>query len=180
MTHTMRSFAFSILGLLLVSPLAMSQAGDRPHGQRDGPPRQRLALRHERRARLLDRIQWTDAQRELALQQARAAQPIVARARRDRERIRIEAREAARSGERSEVREAARAQLRALRDSRRSALEPLARPLLAALTPEQRRTLEELAAKRGRTLSEEQLMRRIERVLARRRTVPKLEAQLGR
>jgi F0F1-type ATP synthase membrane subunit b/b' len=136
MNDMMRRFAFSILGLALAAPLALA------HDPRAQDPRPHDSLRH-RRTELRERMHWTETQRELAREKARAARPTVERFRRERARILFEAREKM------------RAELRELRQERRRELEPLKRPLRESLSPEQKRALEE----RHRTLTEERLKR---------------------
>jgi Spy/CpxP family protein refolding chaperone len=124
----------------------------------------------------LRHLNFSDAQRGLALQAARNAQPIVEEARREAARILVQAEDAGQNARSSAVRE----QLKSLRQQTFQKIEPLARQVVAALTPEQRQRIEDAARKHGRTFDEDRLVRRTARLLARPMTEALLEARLAR
>ena len=140
--------------------------------------RMRARMGHIRKARreFVQSLAFTDAQQRTALERSRAAQPIVAEARKELARIAV----ASRSAEQpSAGREARRDAVRDLRKRTAERLAPLAKDLLATLTPEQRAKIEGFAAARGRKVDDDKLTRRIGRWLARPMTADLLEAKLG-
>jgi hypothetical protein len=130
-------------------------------------------------------LQWTDEQRRVVLEKARAAETIVAQSRRDRAKLLVEEEDARRArtpdGPRptAEDRSARRTARRALREKLATDLAPLAKDVVATLTPEQRARLEGFAAARGRKLTDDALVRWTSRLLSRPMTVPMLEARLA-
>lgn len=126
--------------------------------------------------RLLRRLDLSDDQCGLALQESRSARAIVEQARREAARILIEAEDAGNGARSDDV----RARLESLRQETSAKLAPLARQVLATLTPEQHRRIEEHAARRGRSFDEQRLVRRLSFLLARPMTTALLEARLDR
>jgi hypothetical protein len=124
----------------------------------------------------VDKLGLSDAQRGLALQEARAAQAIVEQARRDAARILVIAHDARKSGQTVD----ARAELKALRQRTQAQLEPLGRQVVGSLTAEQRQLIVDENARRGRTFDEARLVRRTASLLALPMTVALLEARMTR
>jgi hypothetical protein len=142
-------------------------------------PRLARAIRAKAQARegiqrLLDSLAATDAQRAVALEAARAAEPIARQARAEALAIRSEVL-AQHGGDRQAAREEMRERIGELRQRTLASLAPHAQAVLATLTPEQRAKLDEAAARRGRTLDEERLLRITSYLLTRPATVAKLE-----
>jgi hypothetical protein len=180
------------IGLLALTLGGAAVAADGSDG-RDHPrlrqamarhPRLARALRHRAQARegiqrLVESLQATDAQRAVALDAARAAEPIARAARSEAARIRAEA-----LAEHGDDRAAARAEMKErLGDLRRRTLAdlaPHASRVLATLTPEQRQKLADAATARGRTLDEERLVKLTSFLLTRPASLTRLEAKLGR
>jgi hypothetical protein len=127
-------------------------------------------------ARFLRKLGLSDAQRALALQEAKSTQPIVDAARRDAARILVDADDAKSRGERVDV----RGELEALRGTTLAKLEPMAQRVIDSLSPEQRKTIEDASTKRGRAFDAKRLVRRTARLLARPMTAAILEARLTR
>lgn len=147
-------------------------------------PRLARAIRHRAQARagilrLLESLEATDAQRAVALEAARAAEPIARAARSEAARIRVEV-----LAKHPDDRKAARSEMKErvveLRQKTLAELAPHAGRVLATLTPEQRQKLADAATSRGRTLDEERLVKITSFLLTRPATVPRLEAKLGR
>lgn len=184
------------IALTLAAAIACGAAADAfaGGGKRRGGPRGRRAEVRERfgdalRARrahalkFLATVGFTDDQRRVALEKARAAAPIVASAKDEARRIVASAWAAAAkdpAADKKALKESAKAQLVALREKTRASLEPLAKEVVASLTPEQRKSIEEAAAKRGRTVDEARLVKFASRLIGRPMTVPFLEARLAR
>jgi hypothetical protein len=138
-----------------------------------------FAGRHGRRmaaAHFLQKLNLTDAQRALALQQALNTQPIVDQARRDTARILVAAEDARSKGQKVDVRE----QLKTVRQQTLAKLEPMAQQLIASLTPDQHKMIEDASTKRGQAFDEKRLVRRTAILLSRPMTAAILEARLGR
>jgi hypothetical protein len=123
--------------------------------------------------RFLRTLKMTDAQRSVALDQARAADPIARSARTEAAKIRADALRA-----HPEDRAAARAEMKGkmkdLRERTLTELRPLAQRVLSTLTPEQRTKLADAAKKHGRTLDEA----RLEKITSWMLTRPKLAHRL--
>jgi hypothetical protein len=126
-------------------------------------------------ARFVNKLNLTDAQRGLALQEARGTQPIVDQARRDAARILVAAEDARAGGQTVDV----RAELKSLRQQTFEKIAPMARQVLASLTPEQHQAIADAAAKHGRKVDEDRLVRRTAFLLTRPMTAAILEARLG-
>jgi len=136
------------------------------------------------RTQAAEALALDDAQLRTVAEKAKAAQPIVAEARRERARLLVEARTTLRDA--TQDRETRKAAVRSLRERARAGrkalgerITPLARDVLATLTPEQRGRLEGFAAAHGRKLDEARLERRVGRWLARPMTADLCEARLG-
>jgi len=127
-------------------------------------------------ARFVRKLDLSDAQRALALQEAKSTQPIVDAARRDAARILVDADDAKSRGDRVDV----RGELEALRSATLAKLEPMAQRVIDSLSPEQRKTIEDASTKRGRAFDEKRFVRRTARLLARPMTAAILEARLTR
>ncbi|MFN0007386.1 MAG: Spy/CpxP family protein refolding chaperone [Planctomycetota bacterium] len=147
-------------------------------------PRLARAMRHREQARegvqrLLESLQATDSQRAVALEAARAAEPIAREARAEAARIRTEIL-AQHGGDRAAAREEMKQRTRELRAKTLAKLAPHAGRVLATLTPEQRKKLDDAATSRGRTLDETRLTQITSFLLTRPATVRRLESKLGR
>jgi len=129
--------------------------------------------------RLLESLQATDAQRSVALDAARAAEPIAQSARSEAARIRAEV-FAKHGKDRVAAREELKARTQELRRKTLAELAPHAGRVLATLTPEQRKKLDDAATSRGRTLDEARLLKITSFLLTRPSTVSRLENKLGR
>lgn len=183
------------------APAASPEKPGRGDGRRFGPRWERggwkeraraAAARRRGRHDLVKSLELSDDQRRVALEKARAAQPIVDAWRRKVAEHRVAERAAAdgrttdgaaaepTKEERRTRRDARRADRTRLREELATALAPLARDVVAALTPEQRARIEGFAAARGRNLDEAALVRGVSRMLVRPMTVPMLEARLAR
>lgn len=141
-----------------------------------------LEARRDRRgkvAKFIESLQITDAQRQLMLDKARAAEPIAAEARKELARILVAAQDAGKTGDPAEARRAAHEKVRGLKEATLAKLEPLAKEIVASLSPDQRKKFEEAAARHGRTFDEARLVKRLSRWLTRPMTVPMLEARLA-
>jgi len=171
--------ALGCLGVVAAGVLAAAAVADEPSadGPRAGARRHAARiLRHRRGHRLsalklAESLQLSDAQRQLALDKARAAAPIAEQTRRDAARILVDRASAGR--------DATREKLRALRAEVAGKLLPLAKEVVASLTPEQRAKIQEAAAKHGRAFDEARFERRVARMLARPMTAALLEAKLS-
>jgi hypothetical protein len=126
-------------------------------------------FRQERKA-VLEALGVTPDQQRIALDKARAAQPVVAEARKELAQLR-----AGTDGTRESRRDA----VRDLRHRTAEKLAPLAKDVIATLTPEQRAKLEGFAAAHGRKFDDAKFAKRVSRWLARPMTVDTLEAKLG-
>ena len=122
----------------------------------------------------LKRLDATDAQRQVALDEARAAQPIAHDARVEGLRIRAEAR-SAHPNDPAAARAAARPKLRELRERTLDTLRPHAQRVLASLTADQWKKIDDAARARGKEPSQE----RLEKVVSWLLTRPALRAQKG-
>jgi Spy/CpxP family protein refolding chaperone len=109
----------------------------------------------------LKKLDATEAQRQLALEEARAARPIAREARIEGARIRAEAMRA-HPGDRAAARADARAKIRELRERTLDSLRPHAQKVLGSLSPDQRKTIEDAARARWKEPSED----RIEKVVS--------------
>ena len=141
---------------------------------------QRLAALRQKFA---ETMQWTADQQRLALEKARAAQPIVAEARKELARLLAQGAPGATTdgtdkADRKSGRKTQRDAIRTLRRATAEKLAPLAQDLIAGLTADQRAKLEGFAAARGRTLDDAKLAQRISKWLARPMTADLLEARL--
>lgn len=179
--------ALALGTLLAATAIAQESTGHGRHdgqGQDDHPGRRQRphGRRHHRRPPVpngfLRSLEITDAQRGIALQEARLAAPIAESARDEARRILARAwAQAQNGGDRQALRESVRAQIKTLRENAFTNVEPLARRLLSTLTPEQRARIEAAAKARGRSVDEDRLVRRAAFLLTRRMTVPMLEAR---
>lgn len=147
-------------------------------------PRIARILRHREQARegiqrLLESLQATDAQRAVALEAARAAEPIAQASRSEAARIRTET-FAKHGKDRAAAREEMRERIQELRQKTLAELAPHAGRVLATLTPEQRKRLDDAATARGKTLDESRLLKITSFLLTRPATVDKLEKGLAR
>lgn len=130
----------------------------------------RMHLRQMRARRFFQAMQFSDAQKTLLAEKARAAAPVVAEARAAARRLVQEARQAVQAGgDRAALRKETAAKVKDLREKAFARIEPLAREAVASLTPEQRSRIEEGARKRGLTVDEAKLTRLFARVIASRR-----------
>jgi hypothetical protein len=131
-------------------------------------PVERPAHRHGRGelGRFLKKLDVTDAQRQLVLDEARAAAPIAHDARVEGLRIRADA-QRANPNDPAAARAAARPKLLDLRERTLDSLRPLARRVLASLSADQRKTIEDAARARGKTPSEDRLEKVVSWLLTR-------------
>jgi Spy/CpxP family protein refolding chaperone len=127
--------------------------------------------------RFLRTLKMTDAQRSVALDQARAADPIARSARAEAAKIRAEALRA-HPDDRAAARAEMKGKLKDLRERTLADLKPLAQRVLSTLTPEQRTKLADAAKKRGRTLDEARLEKMTSWLLTRPRLAHRLEKQV--
>jgi hypothetical protein len=134
------------------------------------------AAKHAAILRFVDKLGLSDAQRGLALQQARAARAIVDQARSEAARILVKSDDARKSGQTVD----ARSELKALRQRTLEQIEPLARQVVASLTAEQHQMIVDENTRRGRTFDENRLVRRTALLLAQPMTVALLEARMTR
>lgn len=181
---TMNTKRFALpLALLVLAGTVYATSGQDP-AQRQG--RRERATRSERFERVrqgrefLRGLEVTDAQRALALEQARAMAPRARELRREALRIRQEAREGVSTGDREAVRAETRERIRALRERARAELAPHGRALVDSLTPEQRAKIEARLAERGRTFDAQRASERAGRWLARPRVHDRVEARSRR
>ncbi|MBL8863020.1 MAG: hypothetical protein JNK02_13565 [Planctomycetes bacterium] len=131
----------------------------------------------ERRRELRDfarRLEFTDAQRELARARAAEIAPRARALRAEAREILAAARERARAGDREGARAEARERFRDLRQRARAEWTDAGRPLVDALTPAQRARIEERLAARGRVFDPERASRRAGRALGLPRAVERL------
>ncbi len=134
----------------------------------------RIGRRAELR-RFLRTLKMTEAQRAVARDEARAADPIARSARTEAAKIRAEALRA-HPGDRAAAGQEMKSKMKDLRERTLTELRPLAQRVLSTLTPEQRTKLADAAKKRGRTLDE----RRLERITSWLLTRPKLAHRTAR
>jgi Spy/CpxP family protein refolding chaperone len=155
-------------------------AGEGKHGRRGGARQEQIQQRRRGMA-FLQSLQFTDAQRQVMLDKARAAATIVQGSKAEARKIVAAA--WAKAGDASVDKKAIRAdvktQLEALRAKTWPQIEPLAKDVVASLTPEQRQKIDAAAGKRGKTLDDAKLTKLFGRLLSRPMTVPYLEARLG-
>ena len=171
------------LALLVLAGTVYATTGQDRARRQDHRERAARAERFERaRAgrEFLRGLEITDAQRQLALEEARAIAPRARELRREAMRIRQEAREGVRTGDREAIRAQTRERLRALRERARAELAPHGRALVDSLTPEQRAKIEARLAERGRTFDAQRASERAARWLARPRVHDRLEARSRR
>jgi hypothetical protein len=175
-----RNIAFFAFAFLLPNlARADAPAAERPgvvariQGRAQAKPRARAKDRGELR-RFLRKLGASDAQRAVALEQARAAGPIARAARLEGREIRVESRR-----EHPNDREAARAEARErihdLRERTLASLQPLARKVVATLSPDQRKTLEDAARARGKELDAARLEKLVSWLLTRHGTLAHLQ-----
>ncbi len=167
-----------------------SSGGGQPSGQPAARGGWRMKLRQliqRRRARALGflaSLQFTDAQRQMMLDKARAAAPIVEGAKADARKVVAQAwAQASQSGgkiDRAALRAQVRDQVKAIREKAWTQLEPLAKDVVATLTPEQRQKFQDAATKHGRTLDDAKLAKFMGRLITRPMAVPYLEARLAK
>ena len=196
MNRTPRWIGIGILALSLGGAVAAGPSADvRTHApQAPQAPRLRQtlarhpriarAMRHRAQARegiqrLLESLQATDAQRAVALEAARAAEPIAQSARSEAARIRTEV-FAKHGKDRAAAREEMKERIQELRQKTLADLAPHASRVLATLTPEQRKKLDDAATARGKTLDEARLVKITSFLLTRPATVERLEKKLAR
>lgn len=176
----LKTLGLALVALTLLGTLAFA-AGDGRRalaGGADGGARHGRFARHQRIEKVrevLRSLNFSDAQRAAALQAARNVQPIAEQARTEAKGIVQAARKENPTGDRATIREAVRAQLKALHERTRTRIEPNGRAITATLTPEQRAKLAEIAAKHGRTFDENRFTRRMSFLLSRPRAVEILE-----
>ena len=178
--------AAALAGGLATVALAGDGRGDARHGGRGGRRANARQLMKERRTKMLQflgSLQFTDAQRQVMLDKARAAAPIVEAARAEGRRIVAQAwAQAAKDGatvDRAALRAQVKTQLQALRAKTWPQIEPLAKDVVATLTPEQRQKFQDAAAKRGKTIDDAKLAKFAGFLITRPMAVPYLEARLG-
>jgi Spy/CpxP family protein refolding chaperone len=148
-------FGSSLLALILCgAAAAQNTTGTETRIQQPVAPRHRHARGELRR--FLRTLQLSDAQKSVALEQARAADPIAHSARVEASRIRAQALRD-HPEDRAAAREEMRGQLKNLRQQTLEQLRPLAKRVLSTLTPEQRTKLADAAKKRGRTVDESRM-----------------------
>lgn len=182
--HRLFLATIALTAVVLAASATDASAGDgargaRPRGARfergprGGSLRDRFRAHRHRRAEMLRTLGVTADQQRAALEKARAAQPVVADARRELAKLLVQepADDAARTARRDAIRD--------LRRRTGEKLAPLAKDVVASLTPEQRAKLQGFAAARGRTFDEEKFVRRVGRWLARPMTAEVLEARLS-
>jgi hypothetical protein len=178
--------AVAVAAALAVGMAGFAYAGEgRGEGKRDAwRHRVREALR-ERRGKafeFLASMQFTDAQRQVMLDKARAAAPIAEASRAEARRITAAAWAKATTdaaADRAALRAEKQSRIKALRARTWPQVEPLAKDVLASFTPEQRQKIADAAAKRGRPIDDARLTKLIGFMLTRPMTVPYLEARLG-
>jgi hypothetical protein len=158
------SFAFATMTLRTASAAAFAAPDQKPVPS----PVERPARPHARGqlGKFLKKLDATDAQRQLAIDEARAVRPIAADARAEGRRIRADARRA-NPGDPAAARAAARPKLLALREQTLDDLRPHARRVLASLSADQRKTIEDAARARGKQPSEERLEKVVSWLLTR-------------
>jgi hypothetical protein len=172
-------FGSAFLSLILCGTAAAQHStgtGTRtqqPVAQRPGAPKKRPARGELRR--FLRALQLSDSQKAVALEQARAADPIAHAARVEAAKIRAEALRA-HPGDRDAAREEMRGRMKDLRERTLEQLRPLAKRVLSTLTPEQRTKLADAARKHGRTVDED----RVEKVTSWLLTQPGVRGRLER
>lgn len=193
MNRTPKWIGIGILALSLGGVVAAGPSGDGRMPARQAPrvrqamarhPRLARAMRHREQARegiqrLLESLQATESQRAVALEAARAAEPIAQSARSEAARIRTEV-FAKHGKDRAAAREEMKQRTQELRQKTLAELAPHAGRVLATLTPEQRKKLDDAATARGKTLDEARLVKITSFLLTRPATVQRLENKLGR
>jgi hypothetical protein len=176
--------ATAFLALTLGSS-ASAQSSTETQGRRPPAPEARHPRLRERTARrgelhrFIRSLGLSDSQRAVALEEAKAAEPIARSARTEAMKIRTEARRT-HPDDRAAAREDARPKLKDLRERTLASLRPLAQRMLSTLTPEQRARITESAKKRGRTIDENRLEDITSWLLTRPRTVQRLERHVQR
>ncbi len=180
----MNSKRFALpLALLVLAGTVYATTGQDPalrHGRRDRASRAERVERVRQGREFLRGLEITDAQRALALEQARAIAPRARELRREALRIREDTREGVRTGDRDAIRAETRGRIRELRERARVELAPHGRALVDSLTPEQRAKIEARLAERGRTFDAQRASERAGRWLARPRVHERLEARQPR
>lgn len=166
----------------------------RERGGRLGAFMKHRGARKARMSAFRDEMQVTDAQRQLFVEKARAAQPALEAARKDIAAAIVTAR-AAFAAEKAKLSsttpapdaaarkaafEAIRAPVKAAREKAEAALAPFAKDLVAALSPEQRARMEGFAAGRGRKLDDARLQRAAMRMLRNPMALAIAEAELAK
>jgi len=174
----------AVVAAVLAGGLATAAfAGDGKHGGRGrrAEARQAMKMRRGKMLAFLASLQFTDAQRQVMLDKARAAAPIVESTKADARKIIAAA--WAKAGDatvdRKALRADAHAQIKALREKAWTQIEPLAKDVVATLTPEQRQRFQDAASKHGKTIDDAKLAKFMGRLITRPMAVPYLEARLA-
>src|SRR5262249_38908359 len=146
--NTSRTFlGGTFLTLILCGDAAaQNSTGKEIRTQQPVAPRHRPARGELRR--FLRALHLSDAQKAVALEQARAADPIARSARVEAAKIRAGALRA-HPDDRAAAREEMRGRLKDLRQRTLEQIRPLAKRVLSTLTPEQRTKLADAAKKHG-------------------------------
>lgn len=158
------SFAFATMTLRTASAATFA-----PETQKPVPsPVERPARPHfhGRLRTFLKKLDATDAQRRLALDEARAVQPIARDARVEGLEIRAEARRE-NPNDPAAARAAARPKLQALRERTLDSLRPHAQRILASLSADQWKKIDDAARARGKEPSQERLEKVVSWLLTR-------------
>ncbi len=166
------SFAFATMTFRTASAATFAAEPQKPVPSPVERP-QRQHPRHALRA-FLKKLDVTDAQRRLVLDEARAARPIAHDARVEALQIRADAKRE-NPNDPTAARVAARLKLRALRDRTLDSLRPHAQRVLASLSADQRKTIEDAARARGKEPTQD----RIEKVVSWLLTQPAARSQKG-
>ena len=184
---TRKTLLFGLVGLLTLATFAFAE--ERARGGHRGFLGERRAQRLERGQRFERRaeirkfvraLEITDAQRANALAAAQAIAPIAQAARTEARGIVENARKQNTTGDRSAIREATRASLKALRERTAAQVLPIAKGVFDSLTVEQKDKLRAAAERHGRTFDPEKATRKIGFLLARPHAVEFLERRTQR
>ncbi|MBI5364075.1 MAG: hypothetical protein HZA53_12905 [Planctomycetes bacterium] len=177
MLNLKKSTLFTTFALALVTalPVDAQSTTDGPQGRRPAPG-QRRRRPHRRPTPqelrpLLQSLQITPQQKELARAEAQAVLPRV-RAAREEAHFRMQAERARKNPDFHALRE----ELRELRHATLEQIAPHARRLVDSLTPEQRQRLAEAAQRHGREFDPARLEQRLARLLAHPRLLQRLGA----
>ncbi|MCY2961523.1 MAG: hypothetical protein NTY35_15275 [Planctomycetota bacterium] len=183
MKNTTKTVALGLASLSVLATLAMAQGRAEQHGQVGEPgqhARRGAEARFERHAgrhggrfaqarKFVRELELTDAQRDLARQEAQLVGPAARAAREEARAIVQAARARAQGGDREGARAEAREQLKLLRERTRAEFTPHGRALIQSLTPEQRARIDARLAERGKTFDVDKASERVGRWLARPR-----------